>query len=41
VTLAALALNVEELTNGPACVEWARASGTTWLLQARPLVVGR
>jgi phosphoenolpyruvate synthase/pyruvate phosphate dikinase len=38
--IAALALNVESLTNGPACVEWARASGTTWLLQARPLVVG-
>lgn len=39
--VAALALNVETLTEGPACVEWARASGTTWLLQARPLVVGR
>lgn len=39
--VAALALSVESLTSGPACVEWARASGTTWLLQARPLVVGR
>ncbi len=39
--VAALALNVEALDGGPACVEWARASGTTWLLQARPLVVGR
>lgn len=39
--VAALALNVESLTHGPACVEWARASGTTWLLQARPLIVGR
>ncbi len=39
--VAALALNVESLTDGPTCVEWARASGTTWLLQARPLVIGR
>jgi len=39
--IAALALNVEPLVGGPACVEWARAGGTTWLLQARPLVVGR
>ena len=39
--IAALALNVEDLTDGPACVEWARAAGVTWLLQARPLVVGR
>ena len=39
--IAALALNVESLTDGPACVEWARAAGCTWLLQARPLVVGR
>jgi len=39
--IAALALSVETLTKGPACVEWARASGATWLLQARPLVVGR
>jgi pyruvate,water dikinase len=39
--IAALALNVETLTDGPACVEWARSAGVTWLLQARPLVVGR
>lgn len=39
--IAALALNVEPLVGGPACVEWARSSGSTWLLQARPLVVGR
>lgn len=39
--IAAMALNVEAVTKGPACVEWARAAGTTWLLQARPLVVGR
>lgn len=39
--IAALALNVEPLVGGPACVEWARAGGATWLLQARPLVIGR
>jgi len=38
--IAALALHVEEVVGGAACVEWARASGTTWLLQARPLRVG-
>lgn len=39
--IAALAMNVEAVTGGPTCVEWARAGGATWLLQARPLVVGR
>jgi pyruvate,water dikinase len=39
--IAALALNLEHIVGGPACVEWARSAGTTWLLQARPLVVGR
>lgn len=39
--IAALALHVEPMVGGPACVEWARSSGATWLLQARPLVVGR
>lgn len=39
--IAALAMHVEPMIGGPACVEWARAAGATWLLQARPLVVGR
>jgi phosphoenolpyruvate synthase/pyruvate phosphate dikinase len=39
--IAALALNIEHVVGSAACVEWARAGGTTWLLQARPLSVGR
>jgi phosphoenolpyruvate synthase/pyruvate phosphate dikinase len=39
--IAALALNIEHVVGSTACVEWARANGTTWLLQARPLIVGR
>lgn len=39
--IAALALNVEAIVETAACVEWARSGGTTFLLQARPLVVGR
>jgi len=40
-TIAALALRVEPLLGGPAAVEFALADGVAWLLQARPLVVGR
>jgi phosphoenolpyruvate synthase/pyruvate phosphate dikinase len=39
--IAALAVSVEPVVGTTACVEWARAGGTTWLLQARPLSVGR
>jgi len=39
--IAALALNIEHVIGSAACIEWARSGGTTWLLQARPLVVGR
>lgn len=39
--IASLAVHVETITGGPACVEWARAGGAIWLLQARPLIVGR
>ena len=38
--IAALALNVESTVGSSACVEWARSGGTTYLLQARPVVVG-
>ena len=40
-TIAALALRAEPLVGGPAAVEFALADGVAWLLQARPLVVGR
>jgi phosphoenolpyruvate synthase/pyruvate phosphate dikinase len=40
-TIAALALRVEPLLGGPAAVEFALADGVAWLLQARPLVIGR
>jgi pyruvate,water dikinase len=40
-TIAALALKAEPLVGGPAAVEFAIADGVAWLLQARPLVVGR
>ena len=39
--IAALALNIEHIVGSAAVVEWARAAGATWLLQARPLQVGR
>jgi pyruvate,water dikinase len=39
--IASLAVNSEHVVGSTACVEWARAGGMTWLLQARPLVVGR
>lgn len=39
--IAALAVGIEGVIGSAACVEWARSGGTTWLLQARPLVVGR
>lgn len=39
--IAALSLNVEHSVGSAVCVEWARSGGTTYLLQARPLVVGR
>ena len=39
--IAALALNIEHIVGSSAVVEWARAGGTTWLLQARPLRVAR
>jgi pyruvate,water dikinase len=39
--VAELALRAEEVVGGPAAVEFAVADGLTWLLQARPLVVGR
>jgi hypothetical protein len=34
-------LRAEPLVDGPAVVEFALADGVSWLLQARPLVVGR
>ena len=40
-TIATLALQAEPLVGGPAAVEFALADGAAWLLQARPLVVGR
>jgi pyruvate,water dikinase len=40
-TIAALALRAEPLIGGPAAVEFALADNVAWLLQARPLVVGR
>jgi pyruvate,water dikinase len=40
-TLATLALKAEALFDGPAVVEFALADGAAWMLQARPLVVGR
>jgi pyruvate,water dikinase len=39
--VAELALKVEPVVGGPAAVEFALADGKAWLLQARPLVVGR
>jgi phosphoenolpyruvate synthase/pyruvate phosphate dikinase len=39
--LAELGLRTEPVCGGEACVEWALADGTAWLLQARGLVVGR
>lgn len=39
--VAELALRAESVVNGPAAVEFAIADGKAWLLQARPLVVGR
>jgi rifampicin phosphotransferase len=39
--IAALALNIEHIVGSAACVEWASAGGKTWVLQARPLIVGR
>jgi rifampicin phosphotransferase len=39
--IAALALRAEPLVGGAAAVEFAIADGVPWLLQARPLVVGR
>jgi pyruvate,water dikinase len=36
-----LALRVEPLVGGPAAVEFAIADGVAWMLQARPLIVGR
>jgi phosphoenolpyruvate synthase/pyruvate phosphate dikinase len=41
VALAQLSLKTEPVVGGEACVEWALSGGTPWLLQARPLVVGR
>ena len=38
---ATLALRAEPLVDGPAVVEFALADGVAWMLQARPLVVGR
>jgi phosphoenolpyruvate synthase/pyruvate phosphate dikinase len=40
-TIAQLALRAEALFDGPAVVEFALAAGVAWMLQARPLVVGR
>ena len=40
-TIATLALQAEPLVGGAAAVEFALADGAAWLLQARPLVVGR
>jgi len=39
--VAELALRAEPVVGGPAAVEFALADGVAWLLQARPLVVGR
>lgn len=39
--IATLALRAEPLVDGPAVVEFALADGVAWMLQARPLVVGR
>jgi phosphoenolpyruvate synthase/pyruvate phosphate dikinase len=39
--IASLALRVEPLVNGPAAVEFAMADGVAWMLQARPLIIGR
>jgi pyruvate,water dikinase len=39
--IATLALRVEPLVGGPAAVEFAIAGGVAWMLQARPLIVGR
>jgi len=39
--VAELALRAESVVDGPAAVEFAIADGKVWLLQARPLVVGR
>ncbi len=39
--LAELSLRTEAVVGGESCVEWALAGGEPWLLQARPLVVGR
>ena len=39
--IATLALRAEDLVDGPAVVEFALAEGVAWMLQARPLVVGR
>ena len=38
---ATLALRAEPLVDGPAVVEFALADGVAWMLQARPLVIGR